>query len=173
MAIQPAVPEKSEEDHMADNKNLVGSIMNKAKNIAENSAVADAVEKAKKSAKSSGIQTVLEKGTQRAKSIGSATKLSIDLNRDYRQLDRLFREIGKLYYEQSAEAPEGPYVPLFEQVASMRGTIRSKEAEMKAYKTASDTAHSDGQKKSDQELNGRIDDFESVVDQTESDGCSL
>ena len=82
---------------MYDYKDLVGSILNRAKDLASSEAVGGAVEKVKDAAVSTGIAGVLEKGTQRAKSFGSATRNTLDLNRDHKELERVFAEIGKLY----------------------------------------------------------------------------
>ena len=157
---------------MADYKDLVDSILHKAKDLASSDAVTGTVGKVKDAAANSGISGVIEKGTQRAKSFGNATKLTLDLNRDHKELERVFAEIGKLFYEQSADAPEGFFAPLFEQVLALRESIAAKEAEIEAYKAffeqadvpKNDAAH---------ELSSRIDDFESIVNQTETDGTSL
>ena len=137
---------------MSDYKDFVGTILSRAKDLAESGAVNGMVERVKEAAQSTGIVDVFEKGSQRARSFGSATRLTVDLNRDYKELERVFSEIGKLYYEQTSSSPEGFFAPLFEQV----------ETQQAAAGTAPDEA----------DLNTRIDDFESIVDQTENDGSS-
>ena len=103
--------------------NTVGTLFTKAKEIAASDAVTGAVERVKDVAASTGVLEVYEKGAQRAKSFGSATKITLDLNRDHKELERVFAEIGKLYYEQAKDAPEGFFVPLFQQAekGSRRG----------------------------------------------------
>ena len=92
--------------------NTVSILFTKAKEIAASDAVTGAVERVKDVAASTGVLEVYEKGAQRAKSFGSATKITLDLNRDHKELERVFAEIGKLYYEQAKDAPEGFFVPL-------------------------------------------------------------
>ena len=143
---------------MSDYMDFVGGLLNKAKDMASGT----------------GITEVLEKGTQRAKNFGSATKTTLDLSRDHRELERVFAEIGKLYYEQAAAAPDGFFVPLFEQVAMLRESIAAKQAEIDAYKASFDSsAAQNTESMPPQDLDGRIGDFESVVAQTENDGSSL
>lgn len=158
---------------MSDYKEFVGNILNRAKDLAESEAVSGVVERVKDAAQNSGISDVFEKGSQRARSFGNATKLTMDLNRDYKELERVFCEIGKLCYQQSSTAPEGFFVPLFEQVEALRSTIAAKEAEIEAYKASFDAPGSGGSTApGDADLDTRIDDFESIVNQTETDGSS-
>ena len=143
---------------MSDYKDFVGGLLNKAKDMASGT----------------GITEVLEKGTMRAKNFGSATKTTLDLSRDHKELERVFAEIGKLYYEQAAAAPDGFFVPLFEQVAMLRESIAAKQAEIDAYKASFESsAEQKPDSLPEQDLDGRIGDFESIVAQTENDGSSL
>lgn len=155
---------------MSDYKDFVGNILHRAKDLADREMVNGMVERVKDAAQSSGIADAFEKGSQRARSFGSATRLTLDLNRDYKELERVFCEIGKLFYEQSSSSPEGFFAPLFEQVEAIRTSIAAKEAEIEAYKASFEAAASTAS--ADADLNTRIDDFESIVDQTETDGSS-
>ena len=155
---------------MSDYKDFVGNILHRAKDLADREMVNGMVERVKDAAQSSGIADAFEKGSQRARSFGSATRLTLDLNRDYKELERVFCEIGKLFYEQSSSSPEGFFAPLFEQVEAIRTSIAAKEAEIEAYKASFEAAASTAS--ADADLNTRIDDFESIVDQTENDGSS-
>ena len=155
---------------MADYKEIVGGLLSKARDFAASDSVTGAVEKVKEVAAGTGIPEVFERGTQRAKSFSNATKLTIDLNRDHKELERVFCEIGKLYYDQARTAPEGFFAPLFEQVAALQDTIASREAEIEAYKASFERAEK--AVSSDEDLNTRIDDFEAIVSQTENDGSS-
>ena len=158
---------------MSDYKDFVGTIFSRAKDLAESEAVNGMVERVKEAAQSTGIVDVFEKGSQRARSFGSATRLTVDLNRDYKELERVFSEIGKLYYEQTSSSPEGFFAPLFEQVEAIRTSIAAKEAEIEAYKSSFETQQAAaGTAPDEADLNTRIDDFESIVDRTENDGSS-
>ena len=157
---------------MSDYKDFVGTILSRAKDLAESEAVNGMVERVKGAAQNTGIADVFEKGSQRARSFGNATKLTVELNRDYKELERVFCEIGKLYYEQASSSPEGFFAPLFEQVEAIRTSIAAREAEIEAYKASFETQAAAGTTPNDADLNTRIDDFESIVDQTETDGSS-
>ena len=153
---------------MADYKKLftdtMGTLVTKAKELAESETVANAVDRVKEAAQSTGIPAVYEKGMQRTKSFGNATKLTLDLNRDHAELDRIYAEIGRLCYEQMHDHPEGFFAPLFEQVEAMHVTIRAKEAELEAYKA--------GFTENNTVPQNEIDDFESIVNRTEDDGTA-
>lgn len=157
---------------MSDYKDLVGSILSRAKGLTDSEAVSGMVERVKGAAQSTGISEVFEKGSQRARSFGNATKLTMDLNRDYKELERVFCEIGKLFYQRSASSPEGFFAPLFEQVEALRTSIAAKEAEIEAYKASFNTPDPGSTAPAEADLDTRIDDFESIVDQTETDGSS-
>ena len=155
---------------MADYKKMADSLVSKAKELAESEAVTGAVEKVKNAA-GTGISGIFEKGTQRAKNFGTVTKATMDLNRDHKELERVFCEIGKLYYEQNSAVPEGSFAPLFEQIELLYSSIASKEAEINAYKAMFEQSSTSSSRTGPGwELDERIDDFESIVSQTETEG---
>ena len=161
---------------MSDYKDLVSDLLGKAKELTNSEAVNDAVEKVKDTASASGIAEVFEKGTQRAKSFGTATKATLDLNREYKELERVFCEIGKLYYEQNVSEPEGFFVPLFEQVRRLQDAIAGKSAELDAYKASFDPAAAEKHAEQPHVSSGlglNIDEFEEIVNQTETDGTTF
>ncbi|MCR5088272.1 MAG: hypothetical protein K6C08_02000 [Oscillospiraceae bacterium] len=116
---------------------------------------------AKDLAETSGVKEIYEKGADRAKSFGNATKLTVELNRDHTELQRIYAEIGKLYVDQTSE-PSGFFLPLFQQLEEQKRLIASKEAEIENYK-ASFEQHTETP-------DAEIMDFESIVNQTEDDG---
>ena len=148
----------------------VGTLFTKAKEIASSDAVTGAVERVKDAAANTGVLEVYEKGAQRAKSFGNATKTTLDLNRDRKELDRVFAEIGKLYYEQAKDAPDGFFVPLFQQVEALYSAICAKEADVEAYKASFEKSSEAAC--SDERLDDSIADFEAIVNRTETDGTS-
>ena len=89
-------------------------------------------------------------------------KLSREINGDSEELKRVYAEIGRLYYDQAKDAPEGFFAPLFEQAAALIESINSKQAQIQAMKDefAAETAPAEDA------------DFESVVDATEDDGTA-
>ena len=87
------------------------------------------VGRVKEAADSAGVLDVYARGTDRAKAIGTLAKLSLELNGDYDELKRVYAEIGRLYYEQAKAAPDGFFVPLFEQAGKIGAEIREKRAQ--------------------------------------------
>ena len=128
---------------MADYKDMLGKLAGKVKDAAD----------------SSGVTGVYAKGAERAKAFGQITKLSIDTNRDLDELKRVYAEIGKLYYEQAKDKPEGFFVPLFEQAARLTEGIRERQREIDTLK-----AQTLGSAPSAADAGG---DFDAVVSQAE------
>ena len=135
---------------MADYKNIItgtlSNIVGKVKEVADSGAIKD----------------IYEHGANRAKSYGQMAKLSLEINGDSEELKRVYAEIGRLYYDQEKDAPEGFFAPLFEQAAALIESINSKQAQIQAMKDefAAETAPAEDA------------DFESVVDATEDDGTA-
>ena len=120
--------------------------------------------KAKDAADSSGVTGVYAKGAERARAFGQITKLTLDSNRDLEELTRVYAEIGKLYFEQAREKPEGIFVPLFEQANRLSGAIRERKQEIDALKVQ----HLDpAQSTADQGFA----DFDAVVSQAEHEAA--
>ena len=65
------------------------------------------VGKVKEVADSGAIKDIYEHGANRAKSYGQMAKLSLEINGDSEELKRVYAEIGRLYYDQAKDAPEG------------------------------------------------------------------
>lgn len=127
---------------MADYKDMLKSIAGKVKDAAD----------------SAGVTEVYAKGAGRARAFGQMTKLNLDSNRDLEELKRVYAEIGRLYYEQAKDSPEGFFVPLFEQAGRLTESVRSRQREIDALKAqfAEGSAPEAG-----------IDDFDAVVSQAE------
>ena len=78
-------------------------------------------------------------------------------------------EIGRLYYEQAKDAPEGFFAPLFAQAEEICGRIAAKEDEINSLKA--DVAAATGCDEADIDVEiGEFDDFDNIVDATEDDG---
>ncbi|MBR4394557.1 MAG: hypothetical protein IKT07_11140 [Oscillospiraceae bacterium] len=150
---------------MADYRDLLTGVVNKAKEIAASDTVTGIVDKVKDVAETTGVKEVYEKGASRAKSFGSATKRSWELREEYAERERIFAEIGKLFYEQCDAAPDAFYAALFQQLKAVETQIEAKEAEIKAYKEqfAPESAQKD-------ELQNDILDFDAIVNSTAADG---
>ena len=139
---------------MADYKDILSGTIGK---------LADRV---KETASSSGVLDVYAQGASRAKAFGQLTKLTLELNGDHEELQRIYTEIGKLYFEQAKDAPEGFFVPLFEQANRVSGNIRAKRAKIDELKENYGVS---GQSDIDVEIG----DFDDVVSATEADGMTV
>lgn len=99
-------------------------------------AIGSVVGKVKEVANKESVRELYEQGANRAKSYGRIAKLTLEINAESENLKRVYAEIGKLYYEQAMEAPEGYFAPLFEQVAATNAAIAAKTAEIDELKAA-------------------------------------
>ena len=135
---------------MADYKELFGKLADKVKDVAE----------------TSGVMDVYAQGASRAKAFGQLTKLTVELNREQEELRDIYTEIGRLYYEQAKTAPEGVFVPLFEQADRVTGSIRERRAKINELKEGSGLSGQD-------DIAVEIGDFDDVVSATEADGMTV
>ena len=104
---------------MADIKNIISgtinSIVDKAKEVAENANVKETV------------KDIYEQGSSKVRSYSAIAKLSLELTGDKSELNKLYTEIGRLYFEETAE-PDDFFAPLFEQAREIYERIAEKEA---------------------------------------------
>ena len=135
---------------MADYKDIFGRLAGKVREAAD----------------SSGVLDIYAQGTERAKALGQIAKLSIELKNEHDELQRIYTEIGRLYYEQAKDAPEGFFVPLFEQANRVSDSIRAKRARIDELKE-----HYGVSEQSD--IDVEIGDFDDVVSATEADGMTV
>ena len=87
-------------------------------------------DRVKDAADGSGLTGIYARGADRARAFGQITRLTLAINGELSELDRVFTEIGRLYYEQAKAAPDGFFVPLFEQAGKLSDSIRDKRAEV-------------------------------------------
>ena len=123
-------------------------------------------DKVKETASSSGVLDVYAQGANRAKAFGQLTKLTLELNGDHEELQRIYTEIGRLYFEQAKDAPEGFFVPLFEQANRVSGNIRAKRAKIDELKENYGVSEQS-------DIDVEIGDFDDVVSATEADGMTV
>lgn len=142
---------------MADYKDIISGTINSI------------VGKVKEVAESGTVRDIYENGANRAKSYGRIAKLALELNGENEELKRVYTEIGRLYYEQAKDAPEGFFAPLFAQAEEICGRITAKEDEINSLKA--DVAAAAGCDEADIDVEiGEFDDFDNIVDATEDDG---
>ncbi len=120
----------------------------------------------KDAADSSGVLDVYAQGANRAKAFGQIAKLTLELNSEHEELNRIYTEIGRLYYEQARTAPEGFFVPLFEQAGRVTGKIQEKRAKIEALRDEAGIA-------GEPDIEVEIGDFDDVVSATEADGAAV
>lgn len=137
---------------MADYKEILGALVNKAKGAMEQS----------------GVSEVYQKGASRTKAYGRIARLTLDRNGQTEELRKVYTEIGKLYYEQAREKPEGFFAPLFAQVETLLDDLDAKEKELDAIKEALQTEAAE--KDIEVEITEDIQDFDAVVNATENEG---
>ena len=112
--------------------------------------------KVKEAADTSGVLDVYAQGANRARAFGQIAKL----------IKRVYAEIGRLYFEQAKAAPEGFFVPLFDQADRVAGKIRDKRARIDALREDAGIA-------GEPDIEVEIGDFDEVVSATEADGASV
>ena len=122
--------------------------------------------KVKETADSSGVLDVYAQGAERAKALGQIAKLTLELNSEHAELQRIYTEIGRLYYEQAKDAPEGFFVPLFEQAKRAAEKIQEKRAKIDAlHETYGTPAQND--------IDVEIGDFDDIVSAAEADAMNF
>jgi len=123
-------------------------------------ALSNVVGKVKEVANRETVRDLYEQGTTRAKSYGRIAKLTLEVNSEGENLKRVYTEIGKLYFEQAKDAPEGYFAPLFAQAEEISASIAAKGAEIDALKAAMASEEADVEVE-----------FEEVVEAAEEEAC--
>ncbi len=163
---------------MADYKekinDTISSLLGKAKEFAASDTVTGLVDRVKSAAEESGVARVYEDGASRTKAYARIAKLTLAVNGAHEELNRVYAEIGKLYYEQAKDAPEGYFAPLFAQADVLAQGILEKENEVQSLKDAIEAARAEKKAAgaAGAELDVDIADFEEIVDATENDGTA-
>ena len=139
---------------MADYKDILSGTLGKL------------ADKVKETASATGVLDVYAQGANRAKAFGQLAKMTLELNGEHEELQRIYTEIGRLYFEQAKDAPEGFFVPLFEQANRVPASIRAKRAKIDELKE-----HYGVSEQSD--IDVEIGDFDDVVSATEADGMTV
>ena len=137
---------------MADYKELLGSLVNKAKDVMENS----------------GVTEVYQKGASRTKAYSRIARLTLDTNSQADELRKVYTEIGKLYFEQAREEPQGFFAPLFAQAGKLLDELKTKETELEELKAG--LREEKPEKDIEVEITEDIQDFDAVVTATETEG---
>ena len=135
---------------MADYKDIFGRLAGKVREAAD----------------SSGVLDIYAQGTERAKALGQIAKLSIELKNEHDELQRIYTEIGRMYYEQAKAAPEGPFAPLFDQAGRTAEKIRVTRAKI-------DDLHAHYGEAGGRDIDVEIGDFDDIVSAAETDAMTF
>lgn len=118
---------------MADYKSILkgtfNSVTKKAKEYVENGSLKDAY----------------DKGSTAARCYASIAKLTLQINGELEEQNKVFTEIGRLCYNEKRDAPEGDYVPLFEELEASDKKIEALREELEAAKAAVEAAKAQGE----------------------------
>ena len=157
---------------MADYKDIIAgtinSLISKAKEFAGSDTVTCFRAKAKDTVENGSVRDIYEQGAGRAKSYGRIAKLTLEINGEKQELGRVYSEIGKLFFEQAKDAPDGFFAPLFAQAKELSESIQAKQDEIDALKSVSSAAA----ETVDADVDVEIGDFEDIVAATEEDGAA-
>jgi len=130
---------------MADYKSIIaGTLTNLASKV-------------KEVAESGSVRDIYDRGAVRAKAYARIAKLSLELNGENEELRKVYAEIGRLYYEQAKDAPEGFFAPLFAQAEELYSGIAAREEEINALRAEMEAESSIG------DIDVEISEFEEVV----------
>ncbi len=130
---------------MADYKSIIaGTLTNLASKV-------------KEVAESGSVRDIYDRGAVRAKAYARIAKLSLELNGENEELRKVYAEIGRLYYEQAKDAPEGFFAPLFAQAEELYSGIAAREEEINALRAEMEA------ESSIDDIDVEISEFEEVV----------
>ena len=153
---------------MADFKDIIsgtlGTIADKARDLARSEGVKNAVGRIRETAESSGVAGVYAQGAERAKAYARIARLTLELNGQNTELSRVYAEIGRLYFEQNRDKPEGYFAPLFSQAELITRNIHDRQDEIEALRASAEAA------RTEPDIDVEIADFEEIVNATEADG---
>ncbi len=117
---------------MADYKNIIMGTINSVAN------------KAKQYVESGALKDTYDKSSTAARCYANIAKLTLQINGELEEQKKVFIEIGRLYYDEHRDSPEGYYAALFEELRVMDEKIEAMREELEAAKAAVEAAKADG-----------------------------
>ena len=111
-----------------------------------------------------GVREIYDRGKSRAQAYARVAKLSLEINGDSEELKKVYTEIGKLYFEQTRQNPEGIFAPLFAQAEEIAARLKEKDEELSAMRAAFE------REKETEGIEVEIGEFEDIVSATEIEG---
>lgn len=92
--------------------------------------------KAKELVDSGAIKDAYDRGTTTARCYANIAKLNLQINGELEEQKKVFIEIGRMYYDQNRDCPEGKFAMLFNELQESDTKIELMRAELEAAKAA-------------------------------------
>ena len=118
---------------MADYKSILKGTLNSV------------TKKAKDYVESGSLKEAYDKGSTTARCYANIAKLSLQINGELEEENKVFIEIGRLCYDENRENPDGRYAPLFDELKAMDERIEKMREELEAAKAAVEAGKNGGE----------------------------
>ena len=118
---------------MADYKSILKGTLNSV------------TKKAKDYVESGSLKEAYEKGSTTARCYANIAKLSLQINGELEEENKVFIEIGRLCYDENRDNPDGRYAPLFDELKAMDERIEKMREELEAAKAAVEAGKNGGE----------------------------
>lgn len=116
---------------MADYKSILKGTLNSV------------TKKAKDYVESGKAREAYDKGSTAARCYANIAKLTLQINGELEEQNKVFTEIGRLCYSKMHDDPQGDFAPLFEELRQMDARIEHMREELEAAKAAVEAAKGD------------------------------
>ena len=118
---------------MADYKSILKGTLNSV------------TKKAKDYVASGSLKEAYDKGSTTARCYANIAKLSLQINGELEEENKVFIEIGRLCYDENRDNPDGRYAPLFDELKAMDERIEKMREELEAAKAAVEAGKNGGE----------------------------
>lgn len=118
---------------MADYKSILKGTLNSV------------TKKAKDYVESGSLKEAYDKGSTTARCYANIAKLSLQINGELEEENKVFIEIGRLCYDENRDNPDGRYAPLFDELKAMDERIEKMRDELEAAKAAVEAGKNGGE----------------------------
>ena len=118
---------------MADYKSILKGTLNSV------------TKKAKDYVESGSLKEAYDKGSTTARCYANIAKLSLQINGELEEENKVFIEIGRLCYDENRDNPDGRYAPLFDELKAMDERIEKMREELEAARAAVEAGKNGGE----------------------------
>ena len=118
---------------MADYKSILKGTLNSV------------TKKAKDYVESGSLKEAYDKGSTTARCYANIANLSLQINGELEEENKVFIEIGRLCYDENRDNPDGRYAPLFDELKAMDERIEKMREELEAAKAAVEAGKNGGE----------------------------